>query len=1159
MAEFDVVLVGDFRFPGGTSVATAHEIRALAAADYKIGLVQSNAPVLKQKRGIHPQIRKCLDSGMARLVEKDASTVRAPLGIFHNPLAFTEPVRATPPLHFDHSLMVAHQGPRDVNGIPYYDSERVQLICDEASGAKTLWAPISPPVRRGLEAEKSDIRIHGEDWHNTFFIEDWAASRQKPLKPIPVLGRHGRADRDKWPATKSDILTVYPPDPSVEVRLLGVGDFLSNTVGAFPENWTTFKFGQVDPAAFLKTIDFFVYYHHPHWVEAFGRTIAEALASGSVAVLPPHFAETFNGAAIYAPADEAVEQAKALHGDWRRYRKQSEIGQHFVKKNFGPERHVGFVKRLGAEARSRPGRGFRPKRIIGAKVNAMNKSIALQDLEGGKLIGGADGRHDYDVITAADMRASDDRALRIAHEIRIQSHVGYRSGVLHLPSKAVKHQFIRGEIAACVREGLADRIDPEATVKTRLLVLHGWDRIFDVLPPSFPTIEAETVVVVADKGAADAERLQETHRLLSLVFRKPPLWAPVSQRIRNGLVSTWPEIPLDPDNWEMALSQIPWKERVSRPDRPVVAIASISNVSGEALVNQLSTGFYVRALQEDANPDRPYHSAVEFFSTTEISATKLIDRADFIIVPEEKNRIVPPPALLADAMARGKIPILPPRLAKEFGHGAVSVEPSKMMETMAGIWTSGRMADMSHDAARNARVRFPEELHRDRLHRLAGPVLSAPHIVGTAKPRIAFVSSNGVGLGHLTRLLSIARRLPNSVDAFFITMSQAFGVVEQFGFNAEYVPFHSQCETSANKDWNDWFRQHFETLLDQYDVSGVVFDGGAPYAGLVSAIAPRPDLFSVWVRRGMWRLTQMNEPLIKRQKFFDLIIEPRDIADVRDTGLTSNERGKVALVDPIRLIEDEELLSREEAAAALGLDPSRPAVLIQLGSGATRDIASLNNDIAEACAQFPNLQKVIVEWAIGVTNVDGWPGVKVLRGYPMSQYLRAFDFTIAAAGYNSFNEIISFGLPAIFVANDAPMMDDQGGRAGFAEEQGAAFSVSEYRIAAELPGLVNTMLDPRIREVLSVNCVRIARDNGASAAAKLIIGLAGVEGEPIVPTLAPYQLATLLPTAVARTANKPKQRLAAKRNLAVKKTSSPAKKPRAAARTRKSSASHVSA
>src|SRR5699024_8829502 len=72
--------------------------------------------------------------------------------------------------------------------------------------------------------------------------------------------------------------------------------------------------GAQQPREFLSGLDFFVYYHDPRWVEAFGRTILEALASGVVAVLPPHFEVLFGDAALYAePRDVrmVVEQMRA--------------------------------------------------------------------------------------------------------------------------------------------------------------------------------------------------------------------------------------------------------------------------------------------------------------------------------------------------------------------------------------------------------------------------------------------------------------------------------------------------------------------------------------------------------------------------------------------------------------------------------------------------------------------------------------------------------------------------------------------------------------------------------------------------------------------------------------------------------------------------------
>ncbi len=60
--------------------------------------------------------------------------------------------------------------------------------------------------------------------------------------------------------------------------------------------------------------------------------------------------------------------------------------------------------------------------------------------------------------------------------------------------------------------------------------------------------------------------------------------------------------------------------------------------------------------------------------------------------------------------------------------------------------------------------------------------------------------------------------------------------------------------------------------------------------------------------------------------------------------------------------------------------------------------------------------------------------------YPMSRYLRAFDATVSAAGYNAYHELIRFGVPSLFV----PMRrqtDDQEARARFAEASGVGLGV----------------------------------------------------------------------------------------------------------------------
>ena len=62
----------------------------------------------------------------------------------------------------------------------------------------------------------------------------------------------------------------------------------------------------------------------------------------------------------------------------------------------------------------------------------------------------------------------------------------------------------------------------------------------------------------------------------------------------------------------------------------------------------------------------------------------------------------------------------------------------------------------------------------------------------------------------------------------------------------------------------------------------------------------------------------------------------------------------------------------------------------------------------------------------------------------MSRYLRAFDATVSAAGYNAYHELIRFGVPSLFV----PMRrqtDDQEARARYAEESGVGLGVERAR------------------------------------------------------------------------------------------------------------------
>jgi UDP:flavonoid glycosyltransferase YjiC (YdhE family) len=353
---------------------------------------------------------------------------------------------------------------------------------------------------------------------------------------------------------------------------------------------------------------------------------------------------------------------------------------------------------------------------------------------------------------------------------------------------------------------------------------------------------------------------------------------------------------------------------------------------------------------------------------------------------------------------------------------------------------------------------------------------------------VLFVTANGVGLGHITRLSAIARRLPDRLEPVFATMSQAASVLEQMGFPTELLTTYNG---KAGKPWNTWTRERMRDILDYHQPAALVLDASNPYEGVVEAAACRPDLKLVWVRRGMWRATQDNSAFLARAPYFDLIIEPDDIAAALDVARLEQGPSDTLQVPPIGLLEESELLPRADARRALGLPETAAggSVLVQLGSGTTRDLNRLLSQVFEVLHCFPGLEIVLAQWLNTADEYRGrWRDVRLLTGFPIPRYYRAFDFTISAAGYNSFNDLLRFGIPTIFIANDAECMDDQGARARYAEAENAAFDIDEANLES-LYDCVQAILQPPVRDYLTERARALARPNGAKLAARAIARL----------------------------------------------------------------------
>ena len=380
--DYDLLLLSDLRYPGGNSASIAEEVKVQARAGYSTALMHVPAPHMTRSRSFNRKIMHCLSSGIAELVSADRP-LRVRAVIARQPRLFTHDLPVRLRVQADAAVLVVNHPPFDGlrnAGNPYYDATAVRKRVKHLFG-ETQWAPIGPLVREALTRSGATLALRAEDWVNIVDIDDWWVDRSAFRSDRPVIGRHSRSHLSKWPSSAAAIRAAYPTDDGVEVRILGGAEPAIKVLGECPPQWTVFPFGAMSAQRFLRLIDFFVYYHHPAWVEAFGRNIIEAMASGCPVILPAHFERVFGDSCLYAAPSGARSIVESLYADPARYRAWSARSTAYAATHFGPAMHLRRIAELVGEPGQAPHRvpvGRRRRTLlIGAEPTGLGSATRL--------------------------------------------------------------------------------------------------------------------------------------------------------------------------------------------------------------------------------------------------------------------------------------------------------------------------------------------------------------------------------------------------------------------------------------------------------------------------------------------------------------------------------------------------------------------------------------------------------------------------------------------------------------------------------------------------------------------------------------------------------------------------------------------------------------
>lgn len=356
----------------------------------------------------------------------------------------------------------------------------------------------------------------------------------------------------------------------------------------------------------------------------------------------------------------------------------------------------------------------------------------------------------------------------------------------------------------------------------------------------------------------------------------------------------------------------------------------------------------------------------------------------------------------------------------------------------------------------------------------------------SSKPTIILATSNGVGMGHLARASAIAKALKTKANPVIVSM--ASGVAEipnALDIPSEYIPGKDRGYMSRS-NWDLYLRDRLIALIDETDAKILTFDGVVPYAGVIAARIARPNVKLVWIRRGLWQKKPHRFALPFQSRSMDLIIEPGDYAFAYDHGPTAKRKDAIRTA-PVSLYQANEALDRQAARKTLGLDPNRPAVLVQLGTGAD-DANEKMRAALSGLLDWPELQVVLTKEPIDKNGKALAPNnleIHVIRYFPLAKVLAAFDAGICATGYNGVHELLAAGMPTVLVSNIRGM-DDQEARAKWCDDFGYALRADQSDLN-HITKTVRKLQDPALRDSLSKKCQELPVPVGGEEIANKLV------------------------------------------------------------------------
>jgi hypothetical protein len=304
------------------------------------------------------------------------------------------------------------------------------------------------------------------------------------------------------------------------------------------------------------------------------------------------------------------------------------------------------------------------------------------------------------------------------------------------------------------------------------------------------------------------------------------------------------------------------------------------------------------------------------------------------------------------------------------------------------------------------------------------------------------------------------RKTDPSLEIVFFTPMPTLHILYNEQFPTYHLAGRYKHANMSASEWNGLVEDMLHMVFDMHRPKWFMFDGAFPYRGMLNAIASQQHMQKWWMRRGS---IKSNKSIpIDSQSFFDGVIIPSEGWDVE---VQDGEH----IVAPIKAIEAQDAWGRTFARSRLSVPEVAKVVYVQLGAGRINDIENILQMVLDTLFAHPEVYVVLGESMLGERLAFTHERLRIIRDYPNALYAHAFDASVQAGGYNSYQEMRMFGVPTLFIPNTETGMDDQVVRCRVAEKEGwgLVFVAGED----DLGDSINQVLNLSAKPILSENGV----------------------------------------------------------------------------------------